>query len=188
MYLTFVLLEETTSPQPVEQQFPAIVEEHIGTARGSIASKQRKGETIAQEIPGIAHSINMTYKRKGMVSRNDGQPGKEQFVIFSVPGFFDVFTFPLLRGDAATALQEPNSVVLTEEMARTYFGDEDPLGQTIRINLFEAAQGLHVHQRRRPGRWDGMLYPHRAFCAGRTQLRYLSRKRRSPLLRGRYRS
>ena len=35
------------------------------------------------------------------------------------------------------ALQEPNSVVLTEEMARTYFGDEDPLGQTIRINLFD---------------------------------------------------
>ncbi len=48
--------------------------------------------------------------------------------------FFDVFTFELERGDPATALSEPFSLVLTQEMARKYFGDEDPMGKMVRMN------------------------------------------------------
>jgi putative ABC transport system permease protein len=48
--------------------------------------------------------------------------------------FLDVFTFELLRGDPATALAEPYSLVLTEKIARKYFGDEDPMGKMIRLN------------------------------------------------------
>lgn len=45
--------------------------------------------------------------------------------------FFDVFTFPLVKGDQHTALRDPYSVVLTEETARKYFGAEDPMGKVI---------------------------------------------------------
>ncbi|MCH8963099.1 MAG: ABC transporter permease, partial [Bacteroidetes bacterium] len=45
--------------------------------------------------------------------------------------FFDVFTFPLRRGDPETALAVPGTVILTETTARRYFGDTDPLGQII---------------------------------------------------------
>lgn len=48
--------------------------------------------------------------------------------------FFDVFTFPLVKGDPRTALTAPNSLVLTESVARKYFGDEDPIGQPLRVN------------------------------------------------------
>ncbi len=48
--------------------------------------------------------------------------------------FLDVFTFELLRGDPATALAEPYSLVMTEEMARKYFGEEDPMGKVLRLN------------------------------------------------------
>ena len=44
---------------------------------------------------------------------------------------FDVFTFPLLAGDERTALNRPYTVVLTASTASTFFGDADPLGQTI---------------------------------------------------------
>ena len=47
---------------------------------------------------------------------------------------FDVFSFPLLSGDKTTALREPFSIVLTESMARKYFGDDPPLGQTIQMD------------------------------------------------------
>lgn len=47
---------------------------------------------------------------------------------------FDVFSFKLLRGDKKTALREPYSIVLTESMAKKYFGDEDPLGQSIKMD------------------------------------------------------
>jgi putative ABC transport system permease protein len=48
-------------------------------------------------------------------------------------GFFQVFDFPLLRGDARTALKAPLSVVLSASTAKKYFGDSDPLGQTLLI-------------------------------------------------------
>ncbi len=51
------------------------------------------------------------------------------------PSFFDVFSFALTRGDAASALGTPDSVVLTQETARLCFGSSDPMGQTISIKI-----------------------------------------------------
>ena len=57
----------------------------------------------------------------------------EDALAFVEPNVFDVFTFPLLKGDKATALEDPYSVVLSESAAQKYFGDADPLGQTMEI-------------------------------------------------------
>ena len=45
----------------------------------------------------------------------------------------DVFTFPLVKGDPKVALDDPFSVLLTEEMAQKFFGDEDPVGKVITV-------------------------------------------------------
>ena len=50
--------------------------------------------------------------------------------------FLTMFTFPLLGGDPETALEEPNSVVITEEMARALFGEEDPMGGVLELEYF----------------------------------------------------
>ena len=47
--------------------------------------------------------------------------------------FFDVFSFNLLKGDPKRCLAEPRSIVLSEEYARKYFGNEDPVGRTLKI-------------------------------------------------------
>jgi len=44
---------------------------------------------------------------------------------------FNIFTIPFIEGDPETALKEPKSLVLTESMAKKYFGNQDPLGKTI---------------------------------------------------------
>jgi putative ABC transport system permease protein len=49
---------------------------------------------------------------------------------------FDVFTFPLMKGDPKTALVEPYSLVLNEELAKKYFPHEEPLGKTIKVQDF----------------------------------------------------
>ena len=49
---------------------------------------------------------------------------------------FEMFTFPFVEGDPKTALLRPNSIVVTESTARRYFGDESPVGKTLRIEEF----------------------------------------------------
>ena len=62
----------------------------------------------------------------------EGSSRDEEFLLVD-PAFFEVFDFPLLLGDEATALAERNSVVLSYEMAQRLFGDVDPLGQSLRL-------------------------------------------------------
>jgi ABC-type antimicrobial peptide transport system permease subunit len=45
-----------------------------------------------------------------------------------------MFTLPLLQGDVNTALTDPNSIVLTQDLAKTLFGDEDPMGKLVKID------------------------------------------------------
>lgn len=57
----------------------------------------------------------------------------ETGIKFADPEVFEVFDIPFIQGDRATALSEPFSIVLDESTARKYFGDEDPMGQTLTI-------------------------------------------------------
>jgi len=50
------------------------------------------------------------------------------------PGFFKLFDFPFLRGDAETALRNPHSVVLTEKLAKKLFGIADPVGKFVNVD------------------------------------------------------
>ncbi len=58
----------------------------------------------------------------------------EPNVYFADENLFDVFTVKVLEGDPKTALSAPFSVMLTEETAKKYFGDEDPLNKVLRAN------------------------------------------------------
>lgn len=63
----------------------------------------------------------------------------EDAILVTDPSFFEVFSFHLTRGDVATALSEPYSIVLTKSAAKKYFGDQDPMGQTLTINMFDSS-------------------------------------------------
>lgn len=54
---------------------------------------------------------------------------------------FVMFSFDMYRGDPATALTSPSSIVITESMARKYFGDEDPMGKRIELSSDSDRQG-----------------------------------------------
>lgn len=55
-------------------------------------------------------------------------------VFFADENLFDVFTIKVLKGNPRTALYDPFSVMLTEENAKKYFGDDDPMNKIIRFN------------------------------------------------------
>ena len=66
-----------------------------------------------------------------------GQPGKEhnyeKNFLFCDSTFFDVFSFTLLKGDPHHALDAPNSIILTKEAAKKYFGNNDPVGKPLEL-------------------------------------------------------
>ncbi|MFZ5980116.1 MAG: ABC transporter permease, partial [Candidatus Zixiibacteriota bacterium] len=73
--------------------------------------------------------------------------GNESFfedVVFVDPDFFTMFSFNLLEGDKNSVLNDPGSVVLTEEMARKYFDNADPVGKSVKIQLNEEFKDFTV--------------------------------------------
>ena len=57
---------------------------------------------------------------------------------------FDIFSFPLKIGDSQHALTAPHSVVITQEMAKKYFGEQSPLGRVLRANINSKWYDLQV--------------------------------------------
>lgn len=53
---------------------------------------------------------------------------------YADPSFFEVIRLPLAAGEAATALADPGNAVISERLARKYFGDADPIGKTIVVD------------------------------------------------------
>ncbi|MFC2133205.1 ABC transporter permease [Bacteroidota bacterium] len=55
-------------------------------------------------------------------------------LFFVEPNFFEMFTYSFIKGEGETAFSNPNSIVITEEMAIKYFGDENPVGKIMTMN------------------------------------------------------
>ena len=66
---------------------------------------------------------------------------REENFFFSDPSIFNIFDIHLVRGDPATVLSEPNSVVITPQIAERYFGEEDPIGKQL---VYEGMMLLNV--------------------------------------------
>jgi len=71
-------------------------------------------------------------------SRNIIKFGEKSFytdnLILTDPSFFDIFSFPFIRGDKSNALENPNNVVLTQSIAAKCFGSDDPISKTIQVD------------------------------------------------------
>jgi putative ABC transport system permease protein len=94
------------------------------------------GPALAKELPEIAGFVRFfhpSWVDKWPVFIN-GRCFYEENLFFADSSIFEVFTFPLVRGDPVTALKELNSIVLSERTARKYFGQEDPMGKVLTID------------------------------------------------------
>ncbi len=69
-----------------------------------------------------------------LVFQKDQDDAREEKIAYADSSLFSVFTFPLVSGNPATALNAPNNVILSETAARRYFGTENPLGKTLLVN------------------------------------------------------
>lgn len=91
------------------------------------------GEGMKAAFPEIKASTRLV-PASDFVKYED-QQFKEEHLVFADSNFFQFFSIPLLEGNAAKALAAPNSVVLTKELAKKYFGNEEALGKSLEIGL-----------------------------------------------------
>ncbi|HEY0109097.1 MAG TPA: ABC transporter permease, partial [Fibrella sp.] len=87
---------------------------------------------FGRQFPEIESGVRLI-NREAVVVNGDRQ-FSEKRLVFADSAFFTLFSFPLRKGNPKTALAGPNLVVLSETTAQAYFGAEDPVGKTIRIN------------------------------------------------------
>ncbi len=73
-----------------------------------------------------------------------GEKSFTELVLHVDPGFFQMFSFPLLQGNPKSVLDNPGSVVITPEMAQKYFGDKDPIGGKISIQMSGTSKNFLV--------------------------------------------
>ncbi|MEX1240636.1 MAG: ABC transporter permease [Cyclobacteriaceae bacterium] len=85
------------------------------------------------EIPEVEEAVRISNFNRDLIQVGD-MKFEEKGTIYADSNFFTVFTFPFIKGDAVNALQNPEGIVITEEMAMKYFGSTDVLEKTIRKN------------------------------------------------------
>ena len=96
---------------------------------------------LMQDFPEIQKAVRIQLANDTWVRYDD--KGFYKAVYTADATVFDFFTFPFIQGDPQTALLEPNSVVLTAETARHFFGNVDPMQKAITI---ERASSMGVYQ------------------------------------------
>jgi len=111
----------------------------------TVVTPFKSGPTLVSEYP---HLIEKAVRFYDFRVPNLALANKEQEKYFNEPNLFlvdstvfDVFSIELIRGNPETALSNPETIVISEAMVEKYFGDEDPMGQTL---FFEGRNDVTV--------------------------------------------
>ena len=108
------------------------IDKALGTNNQRVGITQPAvGANVAAAFPEVEAALRLTFGQQVLLRRDGEPPVYAEQVRAADPNFFDFFDYPLLQGDAATALRQPYSLLLTESLARTLFGDDDPMGQAV---------------------------------------------------------
>lgn len=89
------------------------------------------GPALKVDFPEISSFVRLLPTTGTWIMKHEENIYYENRVYWADNALFDIFTFPLIRGDSRTALEAPYSVVISEDTARKYFGEADPMGKTI---------------------------------------------------------
>lgn len=99
---------------------------------GDAMSFAPSGKALMEELPEVV-SYTTTCKTWRMIFKKGDEPIEEENVIAVDSNFLNLFNYPLLKGKKGNILNKPNTIVLTESMAQKYFGNADPVGQSIEM-------------------------------------------------------
>ena len=97
-----------------------------------------------REIAGIEKYVRVTAQDREQVVNYFDRRFAEEHYCYTEPAFFEIFNFPIVKGEKAGQLVRPNTVVLTESAASHYFGEEDPIGKILTFSTSSSQQNFEV--------------------------------------------
>ena len=106
-----------------------------GTDLNMAVSADPMGATLKKDYPQVEQFTRIYASEGSKLFKKENVFITEERAVYADSTLFDVFTFPALAGDSKTALNEPNTVVVTESTAKKYFGSvEAAMGKSMECN------------------------------------------------------
>ncbi|MEJ7683124.1 MAG: ABC transporter permease [Segetibacter sp.] len=102
-----------------------------GTVGKTAVTGTKTGPQLKRTFPAI-EAFARTVKVKRTI-RYGTKVFNEENVLYADSAFLKIFSFNLLQGNAFTALDNPDNIVITKSMAKKYFGNADAMGKTLRV-------------------------------------------------------
>jgi putative ABC transport system permease protein len=87
-------------------------------------------ESLKEELPEV---VNATKIFAPKVNIRHNEQIYSETIFFADPEILEMFTFPMILGDTKTAMQSPNSLLLTRKSAAKYFRNQNPIGQSLSV-------------------------------------------------------
>jgi len=107
---------------------------NFGTLKGPYAvSNHPAGPTLQRDYPEVEKAVRFHAVWGRSLVQHKDKKFFENDLLYADNTVFDVFSFPLIKGDRRSVLTRAYSVVINEDMAKKYFDSEDPIGKTIKI-------------------------------------------------------
>ncbi|MFC1563893.1 ABC transporter permease [candidate division KSB1 bacterium] len=136
-FLIYLYVQNELSYDRYHENADRIFRVVIGEAKSNesdyAGSPAPLADALLEKYPEIERAIrfdDFSFKAKTMLRYGDKSFNEDRFLLAD-PDIFRVFSFPLVKGDPDDVLVGPNKIVLTEAMAKKYFGEEDPIGKTM---------------------------------------------------------
>jgi putative ABC transport system permease protein len=86
---------------------------------------------LMAEMPVVKNAVRLGQSLDVLLETGN-KKFEEKRVFYADASFMDVFSYPLIKGDRATALKQVDAILITQEMATKYFGNENPIGKILR--------------------------------------------------------
>ncbi len=137
--LIFLYLSNELSYDKFHQQSEDIYRIYLQATNPQTRTPHPMAQALVRDFPEVQSAVSLTpLYGPGLTLQSIYVRNPENNRMFLEPDvfaadstFFDVFDFRLIKGDPRTALKEVGSVVITESVAKKYFGEEDPIGKEL---------------------------------------------------------
>ncbi|MBN1224221.1 MAG: ABC transporter permease [Candidatus Aminicenantes bacterium] len=117
--------------EKADRIYRVVVDANVGGMTAKIAvSNTPLAPVLKKDYPEVLDVVRIDTLPRVLVKYQDRQFYEDK-IVFADASIFDVFSFPIIKGDTDSALSAAHTVVLTEDTAKKYFGNEDPVGKIL---------------------------------------------------------